>query len=36
MVYETRLGDLAREEEMVYLDLVTLRFMVDVMGQTML
>lgn len=36
VVYKERLRDLARKEEMFYLDTVTLRFMVDVMGQTIL
>ena len=35
-LYKERLRDLARKGEMFYLDLVTLRFMVDVMGQTIL
>lgn len=35
-VYKERLRKLAREGEMFYLDLVTLRFMSDVMGRTIL
>ena len=35
-VYKERLKDLASKREMFYLDLVTLRFMVDVMGRTIL
>ena len=35
-VYKERLKNLARKKEMFYLDLVTLRFMVDVMGMTLL
>ena len=35
-VYKESLTNLARKEEMFYLDLVTLRFMSDVMGQTIL
>ena len=36
VVYKETLRNLARRKEMFYLDLVTLRFMVDVMGQTIL
>ena len=35
-VYKESLRSLARKEEMFYLDLVTLRFMSDVMGRTIL
>lgn len=35
-VYKEKLRGLARKEEMFYLDLVTLRFMIDVIGQTIL
>ena len=35
-VYKETLRELARKEEMFYLDLVTLRFMSDVMGRTVL
>lgn len=35
-VYKERLSDLARKKEMFYLDLVTLRFTMDVIGQTIL
>lgn len=35
-VYKQRLRDLARKQEMFYLDLVTLRFTMDVIGQTIL
>ena len=35
-VYKERLRGLAEKEEMFYLDLVTLRFMSDVMGRTIL
>lgn len=35
-IYKQRLRDLARKEEMFYLDLVTLRFTMDVIGQTIL
>lgn len=35
-VYKERLRGLARKEDVFYLDLVTLRFTMDVMGQTIL
>ena len=35
-VYKEKLRDLVRKKEMFYLDLVTLRFMSDVMGRTIL
>lgn len=35
-VYKERLRGLARKEEMFYLDLVTLRFTMDMIGQTIL
>ena len=35
-VYKEKLRDLAKEKEMFYLDLVTLRFTIDIIGQTIL
>lgn len=35
-VYKERLRNLAKKKEMFYLDLVTLRFTIDVIGQTIL
>lgn len=35
-VYKERLRGLAKKEEMFYLDLVTLRFTMDIIGQTIL
>lgn len=36
IVYKKKLRDLAKEKQMFYLDLVTLRFTIDIIGQTIL